>query len=121
MHNLNARKHSYNLLQLWQYILYTLWVFVVSILRSEKLWRMKKETEQGLGDPSTDQSKARDILAQAKELHKAKCYELYIDERTRIMVTKKNFNRAYAEAYKARMNGMVTKPQIKNNESNKTF
>lgn len=54
--------------------------------------------------PNTDITKAQETLAIAKEIHKAKCYELYIDERTRIMVTKKNFNRAYAEAYKARMN-----------------
>lgn len=59
-----------------------------------------------LESPNTDLTKAREALAIARELHKAKCYELYVDERTRIMVTKKNFNRAYAEAYRARMNNL---------------
>lgn len=70
---------------------------------------MMHETLPGVIEiPDTDQSKAQETLDRAKQMHKAKRYELYIDERTRIMVTKKNFNRAYALAYKARMNGLDT-------------
>ncbi|MEG2495272.1 MAG: hypothetical protein RSB32_06180 [Mucinivorans sp.] len=45
--------------------------------------------------------KAIAALALAKRVNQERKYELRIDDQTRIMVTKKNFNRAYAEKWKA--------------------
>lgn len=42
-------------------------------------------------------------LERAKAANASRKYELRIDERTKIMVTRNNFSRAYAEAYKARL------------------
>ncbi|MEG2761253.1 MAG: hypothetical protein RR921_08005 [Mucinivorans sp.] len=46
-------------------------------------------------------SKAIAALELAKRVNQERTCELRIDDRTRIMVTKENFNRAYAEKWKA--------------------
>lgn len=53
--------------------------------------------------PNTDKAKALEVLDKAKALHDHKAYELRVDGRTTIMVSKENFNRGYAEAYRARL------------------
>lgn len=51
-----------------------------------------------------EKSRAHEVLERAKQLHRKKRYELRIDDHTMILVEKRNFNRAYAEAYRAKMN-----------------
>lgn len=51
-----------------------------------------------------ERSRAQEALERAKQLHRKKRYELRIDDRTTILVEKKNYHREYAEAYRERMN-----------------
>lgn len=53
-------------------------------------------------DTSAARLRAVETLDRAKHMHRRKRHELRIDERTTILVEKKNFNRAYAEAYIAK-------------------
>lgn len=50
-----------------------------------------------------NRTRAHEALERARVAHRRKRYELRIDDRTTIMVEKKNFNRAYAEAYKEKL------------------
>lgn len=54
-------------------------------------------------DTRENRTRAHEALERARVAHRRKRYELRIDDRTTIMVEKKNFNRAYAEAYKEKL------------------
>lgn len=64
-------------------------------------------TQQLYSEPEAkriERTHTQEVLERAKYLHRKKRYELRIDERTTILVEKKNYHRAYAEAYRERMN-----------------
>lgn len=54
-------------------------------------------------DSRENRTRAHEALEHARVAHRRKRYELRIDDRTTIMVEKKNFNRAYAEAYRSKL------------------